>query len=104
MPRDWAGTIQFWRSGDWTMVYKDGLLVRAGDHYLADEWLQAEVGVTVVDDDAGVCIPDGHNALQTLDEVVAANEAYEDRITEATTKRQQAAELVAEAEALEARK
>jgi hypothetical protein len=93
--------IQFWRSGDWTMVYEDGKLIRAGDHYLADEWLQERVGVTVVDDEAGVCIPDGHNAIRTLAEVMEAQRAREGRLANAATKRAEAARLLDEAAALE---
>jgi hypothetical protein len=96
-----SSTIQFWRSGDWTMVYEDGRLIRAGDHYLADEWLQERVGVTVVDDEAGVCIPDGHHALESLDEVMAAQRALEDRREGAAAKRAEAVRLMEEAAALE---
>jgi hypothetical protein len=83
------------------MVYEDGKLIRAGDHYLADEWLQERVGVTVVDDEAGVCIPDGHHALPTLAEVMEAQRAREDRLANAAEKRQQASRLLDEAAALE---
>jgi hypothetical protein len=96
--------IQFWRSGGWTMVYKDGRLQLAGDHYRADEWLQELCNVTVVDDEAGVCIPDGHNALKTLAEVHVAEEAREERMRAAYLKREQASNLLAEAVELEAQK
>lgn len=96
--------IQFWRVEDWTVVYKDGQLQRAGDHYLADEWLQELCNVKVVQDDAGVCIPDGHNALKTLKEVHAAADARAERLLDAKQKRDEAAALLAEAEALEAQK
>lgn len=97
-------SIQFWRSGDWTMVYEAGKLVRAGDHYHADEWLQERMGVTVVDDEAGVCIPDGHNALKTLDQVMQAQRDREARMARAAEKRQEASQLLEEAAALERRK
>lgn len=96
--------IQFWRSNDWTMVYKDGVLVRSGDHYLADEWLQAEVGVTVVDDEAGVCIPDGHIAITNLSEVMERVRQREDRNKAAQQLREKAEGLLAEAQKLEAQK
>jgi hypothetical protein len=97
-------SIEFWRSGDWTMVYKDGHLQMAGDHYHADEWLQELCNVTVVDDEAGVCIPDGHNALKTLAEVRAAVDARESRLNEAAAKRAEAVRLLAEAKELETQK
>lgn len=97
-------SIEFWVSGEWTMVYKDGQLQCVGDHYLADEWLQELCNVKVVQDDAGVCIPDGHNALKTLKEVHAAADARADRLLDAKQKRDDAAALLAEAEALEAQK
>lgn len=93
--------IEFWRSGDWTMVYKDGVLQRAGDHYHADEWLQAEVGVLVVDDDAGVSIPDGRNAVRLLSDVKRAEGERLDRLQAADRLRQEAAELLEQAKKLE---
>jgi hypothetical protein len=96
--------IEFWRSGDWTMVYKDGQLQLAGDHYHADEWLQELCNVTVVDDDAGVCIPDGHNALKTLAEVHAAEDARKHRLQVAENLRIEAARLLADAQELETQK
>jgi len=96
--------IQFWRSGDWTMVYADGQLQRAGDHYLADEWLQTEAGVTVIDDEIGVCIPDGHHPLATLAEVNRAVEAREQRAEVAAAYRAEAEGLLAKAKELEAQK
>ena len=94
--------IQFWHSGDWTMVYLDGQLVVSGDHYHADEWLQEHCGVTVVQDDDGICIPDGHNAIKTLDKVMASLRAREDREKRAAALRQQAQNLLDEATGLEA--
>ena len=93
--------IQFRRFQDWTMVYLNGELQRAGDHYLADEWLQARFGVEIVDDEAGVCIPDGRNALKTLAEVAEAGAAHQRRTLAAAEKRKMAADLLAEAEELE---
>lgn len=93
--------IEFWQSGDWTMVFKDGELILAGDHYHADEWLQEFVGVKVVRDDAGVSIPDGRNALPTLAEVHAAADARAARVETAEAKRAEAERLLAEARELE---
>jgi hypothetical protein len=83
------------------MVYEDGKLIRAGDHYLADEWLVERTGVTVVDDVDGVCIPDGHHALPTLAEVMEAQRAHEARLEVAAAKRAEATRLLDEAAALE---
>jgi len=94
--------IQFRQSGEWTMVYLNGELVRSGDHYLADEWLQEHVGVEVVYDEAGICIPDGHNALRTLAEVEEAERAAAVRAEAAAKKRAEAQRLLAEAEEIEA--
>jgi len=96
--------IEFWRSQDWTMVYEDGQLVKSGDHYLADEWLQAKMGVVVVDDEAGVCIPDGHHAIASLAEVMERVRERHARLDEASDKRAEAKRLLDEAKALEAQK
>lgn len=91
--------IQFWRSGEWTGVYVDGNLVRSGDHYLADEWLQARYGVKVIDSDDW--IPDGRNPLADLDAVEAETARRERLRAVAQEKRDQAASLLAEAVRLE---
>ena len=93
--------IQFRRVQDWTVVYVNGQFAKAGDHYLADEWLQERCGVEVVDDDAGLCIPDGHNPLKTLAEVEAAELDLAERQERARRLREQGAELYAEAERVE---
>lgn len=98
------GEIEFWVAKEWTMVYHNGLLVRAGDSYLADEWLQELAGVKVVQDDASVCIPDGRNALHTLAEAEAAMEAHQHRTQVAENMRIEARRLLAEADGLEAQK
>jgi hypothetical protein len=95
--------IEFWVSGEWTMVYLDGQLQRAGDSYLADEWLQERCGVKVIQDDAGVCIPDG-KALKTLTEARAAMAAREQRLGAASNFRIEAARLLADADSLETQK
>jgi hypothetical protein len=93
--------IQFRRSGDWTMVYLNGSLVKSGDHYLADEWLQEYAGVEVVDDEAGICIPNGHNAIHSLAEVEAEEMRRAALAGIADRKRAEAAALLAEADKLE---
>lgn len=93
--------IQFRRSEDWTMVYLNGSLVKAADHYLADEWLQEYAGVEVVDDEAGVCIPDGHHAIESLAEVEELERAATEKAVRADHLRQQAHTLMEEADALE---
>ena len=95
--------IEFWVSGEWTMVYLNGELQQAGDHYLADEWLQERMGVEVVQDDAGFCIPDGHSALRSLTEVQAAMEEAAERTRRAEELRAQADALRSEADRIEAR-
>lgn len=98
------GEIEFWVAKEWTMVYHNGLLVRAGDSYLADEWLQELAGVKVVQDDASVCIPDGHNALRTLAEAEAAMEDHRENVQVAENMRVKARRLLADADALEAKR
>lgn len=93
--------IEFWQSGDWTMVYFNGVLQRAGDHYLADEWLQEHCGVVVVPDEDGVCIPDGHHALKSLDEVRENMRLRQERKEQAAEFRRQAEELCERARELE---
>ncbi len=85
--------IEFWRTGEWTVVYLNGKLVRAGDSYLADEWLQEYVGVTWVEDEGGVSVPDGRNALPTLAEARAALDSREKHKQCAAELREQAAKL-----------
>jgi hypothetical protein len=92
--------IQFWRSGEWTGVYLNGTLVRYGDHYLADEWLQERHGVKVIDSDAWV--PDGRSPLRTMAEVVAEEDRRAALRIRAEGLRRQANDLAAEAERLEA--
>lgn len=96
--------IEFWRHGDWTMVYKDGRLEQAGDHYLADEWLQSLCNVVVVDDEAGDCMDSDGAARATKREVDHAQEARLARLTEASEMRLLASELIKKAERLEASK
>jgi hypothetical protein len=94
-----ADDIEFHRSGEWTGVYLNGKLVRDGDHYLADEWLQARVGVKVIDSDDW--IPDGRNPLGTLDEVREETERRDQLRRTADKMRESAAELTRQAAELE---
>jgi hypothetical protein len=55
-----------------------------------------------VDDDAGLCIPDGHNALRTLAEVEAAELEHVRRAAAAAEKRAEAQRLLDEAASIEA--
>lgn len=96
--------IEFWRSGEWTMVYLNGELVRYGDHYLADEWLQNRCGVITVDDEWNASVPDGHNPVQTMREVLANQRSVMELRSAAEEKRAEAARLIAEADALESGK
>lgn len=93
--------IEFWVSGEWTMVYLNGELVTYGDSYHADEWLQERCGVVTVNDDASSSVPDGHNPIRSLAEVRAAEAERETLKREAFKKRAEAAQLIAEAEKLE---
>lgn len=94
-----SGQIEFHRSGEWTGVYVNGKLVRHGDHYLADEWLQARVGVIVVDSDDW--LPDGRTPLATLEEVAAETARREQLRVAAQAKRDQAADLLRQVQALD---
>jgi hypothetical protein len=93
--------IQFRRSGEWTMVYLNGKLVKYGDSYHADEWLQSRCGVEVVDDEAGICIPDGHNPILSLAEVEAIERSRTEMARQAVALREKATELLTRAQKLE---
>lgn len=84
--------IEFHRAGDeWTAVYLNGKLQRVGDSYLADEWLQAHVGVVLVED--SVCMVDDHHAYRTTEEVEAATLERDRKREVAAAYRAEAAEL-----------
>ena len=91
--------IEFWQCGKWTMVYLNGKLVKCGDHYHADEWLQEQVGVRVVEDNAGFSVPDGHNPIEDLAEAKASMDA--ERSAAAERKRAEARALLEEADRIE---
>lgn len=96
-----ADSIEFWRAGEWTMVYLNGELVCHGDHYHADEWLQKRMGVVVVDDECNASIPDGHRPVHLLAEAEENMRLANERKEDAQRKREQARALLAEADALE---
>lgn len=93
--------IEFWKAGEWTMVYFNGELVCYGDHYHADEWLQKRCGVKVVQDDASFSVPDSHHPIEDLAEVKAAMDEADQRVKRAEALRRQAADLMAEANRIE---
>lgn len=95
-----ADEIEFWQAGGWTMVYLNGELVRSGDHYLADEWLQERAGVVVIDDETNASVPDGHNPVTTLAEARVNRDAHRERMRQAEEMRVRAAALLAEANEL----
>lgn len=96
-----SDSIEFWQSGEWTMVYLNGELVMHGDHYHADEWLQERCGVVIVDDEKGACIPDGHNPVRLLAEAEENMRTAKELKRAAEAKRDQARALLAEADAME---
>jgi hypothetical protein len=94
--------IEFHVDGEWTAVYLDGELVRVGDHYLADEWLQERAGVKVVCDNAfmrGQMAREG--VARTLAEVAEYRERRALRRRQVLDLRAQAKVLLMEAERLE---
>lgn len=92
--------IQFWQAGEWTMVYLNGELVCHGDHYHADEWLQQRCGVVVVYDDDSASVPDGHHPVHLLAEAEENRSTAKELKLAAERKREQARQLMAEAEAM----
>lgn len=94
-------SIEFHNEGEWTAVYLNGNLVRVGDSYLADEWLQTRYGVVTVDDDAfmqGQSQASG--VAKTLDEVRAYATARQERLDRAAELRAEAKRLEDEANSL----
>lgn len=93
--------IQFWRAGEWTMVYLNGELETYGEHYHADEWLQGRCGVVVIEDQDSCSVPDGHSPLHLLAEAEANMELRQERKAEAARLRKQAETLRERARELE---
>jgi hypothetical protein len=98
-----ADDIQFWRAGEWTMVYLNGELVCHGDHYHADEWLQERCGVVIVDDEANSSVPDGHHPVHLLAQAEENQRRAAELKAAADAKREQARRLLAEAARMEGR-
>lgn len=96
-----ADDIQFWVVGEWTMVYLNGELQRAGDSYLADEWLQQRCGVVTVYDATGDCMADDRTAHPALSTAIANRDARQERTKRADELRRQAEQLMNEAKELE---
>jgi len=96
------GRIEFHVAGEWTGVYLDGKLIRVGDSYLADEWLQSFVGVKYVDDDAFMLGQNGYDGVaQTLDEVATFAAQRDANRAQAAALRDEARRLEAQAKELE---
>jgi hypothetical protein len=90
-----SDSIEFHAAGEWTAVYLNGLLVRVGDHYLADEWLRARVGVVEVDDDAFMRGQDSRDAVApNLAQVAEYKLARDKRLAEAADMRNRAQALL----------
>lgn len=91
--------IEIHRTGEWSGLYRNGVLQVHGDHYRADEWLYRHFGVKVVHDSPWLL--DGSVPLHTLAEVGRAAEDERNRLAESARLREQAAELLAEADRLD---
>jgi hypothetical protein len=98
-----ADDIQFWRAGEWTLVYLNGELVVHGDHYHADEWLADRCGVVIVDDDENSSVPDGHRPVRLLAEAEENRRTAAGLKAEAERKREQARQIMAEADRMDGR-
>lgn len=93
--------IHYDPGGEWAALYVDGRLSRAGDAYLAEEEAFELAGVKTVRDDAFLRGQDGRDGCaQTLDEVAAYRADRDAAKARAAQLREQAAELMAEAERL----
>lgn len=88
-------------SGEWSAVYADGLLVRVGDHYLADEWIREHFGVTTIQSDDFLLGGDGRDSVaQTLEELEAYTRQRAELLARVAELRAEAAELEAKAQEL----
>lgn len=100
-----ADEIEFWRCDEWTMVYLNGELVKYGDHYLAEEWLQERCGVKVVDDPWGDSLTDGgRSAHKRLFDAEKAKSVRLDKFKQAADMRRRAQQLLEDAAILEGKK
>jgi len=90
-------------SGEWSALYVDGKLDRVGDHYLADERLRELVGAETVQSDDFMRGGDYRDdAAPTLDDLNAYAIDRAEKAEHAEQLREQAAELLAQAEKLSA--
>jgi hypothetical protein len=92
-------------SEGWAALYVDGKLHgEPGDSYLAEEQAFALLGVKQIQDDAWLRGGNGHGEpapARTTDEIDEYRRARQARLDKAQAKRDQAARLIAEANALD---
>lgn len=89
-------------AGEWAALYVDGKLERVGDSYLAEERAFELAGVATEHDNAFMRGQDKREGVaQTLDEVAAYRAERERRAAEARRLREQATQLLADADALD---
>ena len=86
-------------NGEWSALYVDGRLDRAGDHYLIDERIRELAGVTVIEGDD--FLRGQNKAAQTLAEVEAYTDRRDRARKTAADLRADAAKLLADAERIE---
>lgn len=97
-----SSLIRYTSSGEWSALYVDGKLDRVSDHYLIDERIAQLAGVEERQSDdflrGGDQRPDVADTVEQAEEYATEREA---RNAEAAKLRQQATELLAQAEELE---
>lgn len=84
---------------EWSALYRDGLLVTYGDHYLVDEELESILKVERREGD-DFLVGTNRKAASTLAEVEAYTVEAEERQAQADELRRQADELERQAKAL----
>jgi hypothetical protein len=92
--------IEVHESEDWSALYVDGVLVKASDPYIIDEWIREHFKVETVQDDA--FLGGGRDSLKTLVEVEAYRDARDRRLAEAEEMLQRGKAMVEAAERLAA--
>lgn len=97
-----ASSYVRYNDGEWSALYKDGVLVKIGDSYITDDYLARELGVVEHDNANYFLGKDAtyDNAAQTLDEVIAYEKTLDEKWAEAEALIAQADALRAQAEAL----
>jgi hypothetical protein len=89
-------------SGEWSALYKDGKLERVGDHYVVDEYLYELFDVEVEQtDDFMRGGEHREDVAKSLGELQEYRSQREDRKRTAASLREQAANLIRQAEGLE---